>query len=183
MRRAFVETAQGRKLTEEGRAKAYRKTSQVLAFRSNDAFVFHKSWGVQNLPEGSWVVVPLKEGRPTGDVYGCHREAFVHFPQGATLQAKVHATGGERAGELLLPDQRHKSRHPRPSAPELREESDAARLIMASVSSFQGVASASPAPMSLALVCRSIAAMVRPCQCSSKEAISASKIWSSGGCR
>jgi hypothetical protein len=58
-------------------AKAYRKTSRVLAFRSDDAFVFYKPWGNQNLPEGSWIVVPLIDGRPTGDVYGCHREAFV----------------------------------------------------------------------------------------------------------
>src|SRR5687768_12998175 len=58
-------------------AKAYCKTSQVLAFRSDDAFVFHKPWGVQNLPEGSWILVPLKDGRPTGDVYGCNPEAFV----------------------------------------------------------------------------------------------------------
>ena len=58
-------------------ARAYRKTSLVLAFRSDDAFVFHKPWGVQHLPEGSWVLIPLVDGRPTGDVYGCHREAFV----------------------------------------------------------------------------------------------------------
>jgi hypothetical protein len=58
-------------------ARAYRKTSRVLAFRSDDAFVFHKPWGIQHLPEGSWIVVPLIDGRPTGDIYGCHRESFV----------------------------------------------------------------------------------------------------------
>jgi hypothetical protein len=58
-------------------ARAYRKTSRVLAFRSDHAFVFHKSWGVQHLPEGSWVIIPLMDGRPTGDVYGCRPEAFV----------------------------------------------------------------------------------------------------------
>jgi hypothetical protein len=58
-------------------AKAYRKTSRVLAFRSDDAFVFRKPWGVQELPEGSWIIVPLSDGRPTEDVYGCHRESFV----------------------------------------------------------------------------------------------------------
>jgi hypothetical protein len=62
---------------DKSAAKAYRKTSQVLAFRSDDAFVFHKPWGIQHLPEGSWVIVPLDDGRPTGDIYGCHREAFV----------------------------------------------------------------------------------------------------------
>ena len=30
-----------------------------------------------DLPEGSWMIVPLIDGRPTGDVYGCHREVFV----------------------------------------------------------------------------------------------------------
>jgi len=58
-------------------ARVYRKISRVLAFRSDDAFVFHKPWGVQHLPEGSWVIVPLSNGQPTGDVYGCHREVFV----------------------------------------------------------------------------------------------------------
>lgn len=58
-------------------AKPYRKTSRVLAFRSDDAFVFHKPWGVQSLPEGSWIIVPLKDGRPTGDVYGCNSKSFV----------------------------------------------------------------------------------------------------------
>jgi len=66
-------------------AKAYRKTSQVFAFRSDDAFTFHKPWGVQNLPEGSWIIVPLNDGRPTGDAYGCHPTAFVttYRPAGA----------------------------------------------------------------------------------------------------
>ncbi len=58
-------------------ASAYRKVSRVLAFRSDDAFVFQKPWGVQKLPEGSWIIIPLLAGGATGDVYGCHREAFV----------------------------------------------------------------------------------------------------------
>jgi hypothetical protein len=58
-------------------ANCYRKVSRVLAFRSDDAFAFHKPWGVQYLPEGSWIIVPLVDGRPAGDLYGCHREAFV----------------------------------------------------------------------------------------------------------
>jgi hypothetical protein len=57
-------------------ARKYRKTSRVLAFQSEDPFDFHKSWGLQHLPEGSWIIIPLMEGRPTGDVYGCNREAF-----------------------------------------------------------------------------------------------------------
>jgi hypothetical protein len=62
---------------DQSLAQAYRKTSRVLAFRSDDAFVFHKPWGVQHLPEGSWVIIPVIDSRPTGDIYGCHREAFV----------------------------------------------------------------------------------------------------------
>ena len=62
---------------DESLAKKYSKVSRVLAFRSDDAFVFQKPWGVQDLPEGSWIIIPLLEGRPTGDVYGCNREAFV----------------------------------------------------------------------------------------------------------
>lgn len=58
-------------------ARPYRKMSQVLAFRSDDTFVFHKPWGEQRLPVGSWIIVPLSDGRPTGDVYGCNPEAFV----------------------------------------------------------------------------------------------------------
>jgi hypothetical protein len=62
---------------DQSLAKAYRKTARIVAFRSDDAFVFYKPWGVQHLPEGSWVIIPVIDGRPTGDVYGCHREAFV----------------------------------------------------------------------------------------------------------
>src|SRR5262245_15449739 len=58
-------------------ALPYRKTSQVLAFRSDDAFVFRKPWGEQSLPEGSWIIIPLKDGRPSGDIYGCHPQAFI----------------------------------------------------------------------------------------------------------
>ncbi|CAL74579.1 hypothetical protein BRADO0648 [Bradyrhizobium sp. ORS 278] len=58
-------------------AKRYRKVSRVLAFRSDDAFSFQKPWGVQQLPEGSWIIIPLSNGQPTGDIYGCNREAFV----------------------------------------------------------------------------------------------------------
>src|SRR5215470_11014476 len=61
---------------DQSLAKSYRKTSRVFAFRSDDAFVFHKSWGVQHLPEGSQVIIPVINGRPTGDIYGCHRETF-----------------------------------------------------------------------------------------------------------
>jgi hypothetical protein len=54
----------------------YEKTTEVLAFRSDDQFIFLKPWGRQELPAGSWVLVPLRDGVPTGDLYGCHPEAF-----------------------------------------------------------------------------------------------------------
>jgi hypothetical protein len=66
------------------RASEYRKVSRVLAFRSDDAFEFRKPWGVQKCPEGSWIIIPLLDGGATGDLYGCHREAFV-----ATYRAAV----------------------------------------------------------------------------------------------
>jgi hypothetical protein len=62
---------------DKSAAKAYRRTSRVLAFRWDDAFVFQKPWGIQNLPEGSWIIVPLNDGLPTRDLYGCQPEAFV----------------------------------------------------------------------------------------------------------
>lgn len=67
-------------------ATAYRKTSIVLAFRSDDAFVFHKPWGTQAIPEGGWILVPLDDGIPTGDIYGCHPEAFVRTYQPANTK-------------------------------------------------------------------------------------------------
>jgi hypothetical protein len=54
----------------------YEKATEVLAFRSDDQFIFLKPWGRQELPAGSWVLVPLRDGIPTGDLYGCHPEAF-----------------------------------------------------------------------------------------------------------
>jgi hypothetical protein len=58
------------------RSAHYRKAVEVLAFRSRDSFTFRKSWGVQILPPGSWIVVPERAGVPTGDVYGCNPEVF-----------------------------------------------------------------------------------------------------------
>ena len=59
------------------RAKRFRKRSEVLAFRSDDAITFHKSWGTQNVRAGGWVLVPVGSGgRPSGDVYGCDEEVF-----------------------------------------------------------------------------------------------------------
>jgi hypothetical protein len=54
----------------------YERVTEVLAFRSDDQFIFLKPWGRQELPTGSWVLVPLRDGSATGDLYGCHPEAF-----------------------------------------------------------------------------------------------------------
>jgi hypothetical protein len=62
---------------DSSRASAYQKVGRVLAFRSDDAFEFRKPWGIQNCPEGSWIIIPLLDGSAAGDIYGCHREAFV----------------------------------------------------------------------------------------------------------
>jgi hypothetical protein len=56
--------------------KRYRKTIEVLAFRSDHAFVFHKPWGRQILPAGSWLIVPADGDAQTGDIYGCHPDSF-----------------------------------------------------------------------------------------------------------
>ena len=61
---------------DPSRALCYEKVTTVLAFRSDDQFIFLKPWGRQKLPAGSWVLVPLRNGIPTGDLYGCHPEAF-----------------------------------------------------------------------------------------------------------
>ena len=62
---------------DDGRGKTYRKVAEVMAFRSNDAFRFSKSWGVQECRAGSWVIVPLDaQDGPTGDLYGCDGDVF-----------------------------------------------------------------------------------------------------------
>lgn len=62
---------------DDRRARTYRKRAEVLAFRSDDGFVFHKGWGEQALRPGSWLLVPLADdGTPTRDLYGCDAEVF-----------------------------------------------------------------------------------------------------------
>ncbi len=62
---------------DDSRARTYRKRLEVLAFRSNDPFLFQKSWGEQNIRTGGWVIVPLTDtGIPTQDIYGCDEEVF-----------------------------------------------------------------------------------------------------------
>lgn len=48
----------------------------VLAYRSEHPFTFCKPWGIQDMPAGSWLIVPLNSGAPSGDIYGCHPDAF-----------------------------------------------------------------------------------------------------------
>src|SRR5262249_11518977 len=47
-----------------------------LAFRSDDEFIFKKSWGTQLMPPGSWLIVPMIGMRPGGDLYGCDAKEF-----------------------------------------------------------------------------------------------------------
>jgi hypothetical protein len=61
----------------DSRARTYRKRSEVLAFRSDDPFCFHKPWGKQNIRNNGWVIVPLTEnGEVTQDIYGCDAKVF-----------------------------------------------------------------------------------------------------------
>lgn len=60
-------------------ARSYRKKLEVLAFRSNDPIVFHKSWGDQELRSEGWVMVSLtEEGEANGDIYGCDATVFAN---------------------------------------------------------------------------------------------------------
>jgi hypothetical protein len=76
---------------DESRARVYRKVAWVLAFRSKDPFVFSKPWGngggrvEQTLTEGSWLIIPLKDGQAGDDVYGCAGDEFLetYRPVGA----------------------------------------------------------------------------------------------------
>ena len=61
---------------DHSKGARFQKTTEVLAFRSDDQFIFLKPWGRQEMPVGSWLIVPLRDGIPTGDLYGCHPEAF-----------------------------------------------------------------------------------------------------------
>lgn len=62
---------------DESKAKKYRKRLEVLAFKSADPIVFHKSWGDQQLRSGGWIIVSLTEnGEPSGDIYGCDAKVF-----------------------------------------------------------------------------------------------------------
>src|SRR5262245_11695227 len=56
--------------------RRYRKISRVLAFRSNAAFVLEKPKGVQRLPPGSWLIVPVIDGFPSADIHGCEAGRF-----------------------------------------------------------------------------------------------------------
>jgi len=75
---------------DASRAMRYEKVTQVLAFRSDDQFIFLKPWGRQQLQAGSWVLIPLRDGIRTGDLYGCHAEAF------ASTYKPAHSGGAHR---------------------------------------------------------------------------------------
>jgi hypothetical protein len=61
---------------DASRAARYVKVTEVMAFRSDDGFIFLKSWGQQQLLPGGWILIPLRDGMPTGDLYGCLSEEF-----------------------------------------------------------------------------------------------------------
>jgi hypothetical protein len=58
------------------RSAAFRKVGEVLAYRSEHSFSFDKPWGEQRMPAGSWIVIPLPNGAPGSDVYGCQADVF-----------------------------------------------------------------------------------------------------------
>src|SRR6267142_7056345 len=61
----------------DSRARTYRKRVEVLAFRSDDAILFNKPWGKQDLRANGWVIVPLSDaGEATGDIYGVDADVF-----------------------------------------------------------------------------------------------------------
>ncbi len=68
-----------RKITfEESRASEYFKTTEVLAFKTQDPIRFKKSWGDQLMRTNSWVIIPLSNsGDPTTDIYGCDGQVFL----------------------------------------------------------------------------------------------------------
>lgn len=62
---------------EDRRARTYRKKAEVLAFRSEAAFSFSKSWGEQQVRETGWVIVPITStGEASNDIYGCDADVF-----------------------------------------------------------------------------------------------------------
>lgn len=62
---------------DDSRASSFRKRCDVLAFRSDDPFVFLKPWGTQKNERNAWVIVPLDEnGDVTGGLFGCAASEF-----------------------------------------------------------------------------------------------------------
>lgn len=62
---------------DDGRARTYRKRSEVLAFKSDAGVTHHKPWGEQKIRPNGWIVVPLADdGTPTLDVYGIDEKEF-----------------------------------------------------------------------------------------------------------
>jgi hypothetical protein len=58
-------------------ARTYRKKAEVLAFRSEAAFTFAKSWGEQKVRETGWIIVPIAaDGEVSHDLYGCDADTF-----------------------------------------------------------------------------------------------------------
>ncbi len=97
------------------RARTYRKRLEVLAFRSDDAIVFRKPWGEQNLRGKGWVIVPLTDtGEATSDIYGVDADVFArtyepslslrpnHYRKKETVRA--YQPGDDFEIDTILPD-------------------------------------------------------------------------------
>ena len=65
------------KLTfDPSKATRYRKVTRIRAYQSADPITFHKKWGDQKMPAGSWVAIPVDGQTPTSDIYGIEEDAF-----------------------------------------------------------------------------------------------------------
>ncbi len=100
---------------DNSQARTYRKRVEVLAFRSQDGFRFHKAWGEQDVRADGWVIVPLSNtGAPTRDIYGCDEKIFAatyepspslrpnHYRKKETVRA--YQPGNPFKVDTVLPD-------------------------------------------------------------------------------
>ena len=68
------------------RARRYRKQREVLAFRSDCAITFDKSWGVQHIRAGGFVLIPLSaDGKPAGEIYGIDGDEHARTGRGRVV--------------------------------------------------------------------------------------------------
>lgn len=82
------------------RAQRYRKSTLILAYQSASPFKFHKTWGLQDMPAGSWVAVPLDGQTPKRDIYGIEQQVFedTYEPVAPNIYRKVGAIEAYQPG-------------------------------------------------------------------------------------